>query len=200
MSTWPDKKADRLGQAADRIDVDPLDDGGLGRVGRWDEQAGSLLGGRLQGHRQNSLDRPGFAGQGQFADDRQTCPAGRRQTWPLPTSNPKRDRQVEPAGIFLEVGGRQVDHHPINRPAISRVDDRTLDPVRTLPDGGLREADQHRLGLRRERDVDFDFNGRCVDSDEGVRSKLGEHIDSVHAGSHVGRGLGSVRPPQTSSD
>ncbi len=34
------EEADRLGQAADRVDVEPLDDGGLRRVGRRDEQAG----------------------------------------------------------------------------------------------------------------------------------------------------------------
>ena len=62
--------SDRFGEAADGIDAESLDDGGLGSVGRWDKQAGSVLGGRLQGHGQDPFDGPGFAGQCQLADDR----------------------------------------------------------------------------------------------------------------------------------
>ena len=47
----PGEEADGLGQAADRIDIEPLDDGGLGGVGRGHEQPVAALGDGLEGHR-----------------------------------------------------------------------------------------------------------------------------------------------------
>ena len=73
-------------------------------------------------------------------------PGRSNPTCPLPRSRPRRDGQVEAARVFLQVGGCQVDHRPDHRAAVTRVDDRALDPVRALADGGLRQADQHRLG------------------------------------------------------
>ena len=106
-------------------------------------------------------------------------PGRSKATCPLPSKQPQRDRQVEAAGVFLQVGRGQVDHHPIDRPAIPRVDDRPLDPVRALPHGRLGQADQHRLGHRREGDVDLDFDRRGVDADQRVRGELREHSGSV---------------------
>ena len=109
------------------------------------QQAGALLGGGLQGHGQDPLDGTGLAGQGQLADDGERARPVKRD---LPTAQEQaqRDRQVEPAGVFLQVGRGQVDHDPIDRPAVSRIDDRPLDPVRALLDGSLGQAHQHRLG------------------------------------------------------
>ncbi len=160
------------------IDVEPLDDGGLGGVGGGDEQAVAVLGGGLQGHGQHALDGPGLAGQRQLADDRERAGPVEGDL-PAAQQQPQGDRQVEAAGVLLQVGRGQVDHDPVDRPAISRVDDRPLDPVRALAHGGLRQAHQDGLGLRRERDVDLDFHGRCIDADERVRGELGEHRISV---------------------
>jgi hypothetical protein len=97
------QKSDGLGQTADGIDVKTFDDGGLGGVGRGYEQTVALLGDSLQTHLQHSFDGPGLAGQDQFADHGMgTRPvignlaAAQEQS--------QRNRQVEPAGIFLEVG------------------------------------------------------------------------------------------------
>ena len=87
----------------------------------------------------------------------------------------QRDRQVEPARVLLQVGGGQVDHDPIDRPAVSRIDDRPLDPVRALAHRGLRQAHQDRLGIRGEGDIDLDLDRGRVDSDERVRGELREH-------------------------
>ena len=54
----PGEEADGLGEAADRIDVQSLDDGGLGGVGRGHEQPIAALGDNLEGHREDSLDGP----------------------------------------------------------------------------------------------------------------------------------------------
>ena len=89
------------------------------------------------------------------------------------------DGQVEAAGVLLQVGRGQVDDDPVDRAAITRVDDRALDPVRALAHGGLRQAHQHGLGLRRERDVNLDFHRCRINSDERVRGELGEHKTSL---------------------
>ena len=133
-----------------------------------------LLGGGLQGHGQDALDGPGLAGEGQLADDGER--AGPLEgDLAAAQEQAQGDRQVEPAGVLLEVGRGQVDDDPVDRPAVSRVDDRPLDPVRALADGRLGQADQDRLGLDGERDVNLDFDRGRVDSDERVRGELGEH-------------------------
>jgi len=58
-----------LAEAADRIDVQPFDDGGLAGIGRRHQQAIASFGNSLNCHRQDALDRPGFPGEGQLADD-----------------------------------------------------------------------------------------------------------------------------------
>ena len=115
---------------------------------------------------------------------------------PAAQQQPQGDRQVEAAGVLLEVGRGQVDHDAVDRPAESRVDDRPLDPVRALADRGLGQAHQHRLGRRRERDVDLDFHGGGVDPDERVRGELREHGRLIRAGSDFDRGRCAIGPPE----
>ena len=45
MSSWPERKPTASARLPIGIDVEPLDDGGLGGVGRGDEQAVAPLGG-----------------------------------------------------------------------------------------------------------------------------------------------------------
>ena len=143
----PGEEADGLGQAADGIDVEPLDDGGLGGIGRRHQQAVAAFGDRLDGHRQDALDRPGLAGECQLADDGEVA---RPVEGDLAAAQqqPQGDRQVEAVGVLLEIGRSEVDHDAVDRPAISRIDDGALDAVRALLDGGLGQADQHGLGHR----------------------------------------------------
>ena len=61
----------------------------------------------LEGHREDSLDGPGLAGEGQFADDgviagpvERDLTAGQQQ--------PQRDRQIEAVGVLLEIGRSEV--------------------------------------------------------------------------------------------
>jgi hypothetical protein len=98
------EEAHRLGQAADGIDRDPLDDGGLGGVGRGDEQPGAALGGGGQGHGQRALDRAGLAVEGQLADDGEVAGAVQRHL-PAADEHAQGDRQVEAAGVLAQVGG-----------------------------------------------------------------------------------------------
>ena len=93
-------------------------------------------------------------------------PGRSNATWPLPSSSPSAIGRSKPPASFFEIGRGQVDHDAIDRPAVSRVDDRPLDPVRALLDGRLGQADQHRLGHRRGRDVDLDLDRRGVDADQ----------------------------------
>jgi hypothetical protein len=46
------KEADRFGQTADGVDVESLNDGGLGGIGGRDQEAVAVLVGGLQGHGQ----------------------------------------------------------------------------------------------------------------------------------------------------
>ncbi len=168
------EEADGFSQAADRIDVEPLDDGGLGSIGPGNEQPVAAFEHRLQTHRQDAFDGAGLAGESEFPHD--GIVAGPVETdLAAAHQEPQRDRQVEAVGIFLQVGRSEVDHDPVDRAAVSGVDDRPLDAVRALLDGGFRQADENRLGHRRGRDIDLDFNGRSVDADQCVGKELGEH-------------------------
>ena len=88
------EEADRLGQTADRIDVDPFDDSGLGGVG-----AGTSTPSRLSLAACSTIERIPLTGR--VSPVRASSPTiaklpGRsRATWPLATSKPERDRQVE---------------------------------------------------------------------------------------------------------
>ena len=102
------EEADRLGQAADRVDVQPLDHGGLGGVGGGHEQAVAAFGGGLQGHREDALDRPRLAGEGQLADDGEVARPVEGHL-AAAQEQPQGDRQVEAAGVLLQIGRGQVD-------------------------------------------------------------------------------------------
>ena len=92
------------------------------------------------------LSGPGLAGERELADDGiRTGPV--EGDLSAAQEQAQGDGQVEAAGVLLQVGRGQVDDHPVDRAAITRVDDRALDPVRALPDGGLRQAHQYGLGL-----------------------------------------------------
>src|SRR5271157_5891790 len=111
------------------------------------EQPIATLGDGLEGHREDSLDGPGLAGEGQLADDGVVAgpveghlTAGQQQ--------PQRDRQIEAVGVLLEIGRSEVDDGPVHRATISRIDDGALDTVRALLDGGLCQSDQDGLGHR----------------------------------------------------
>jgi hypothetical protein len=51
-----------------------------------------------------------------------------------------------------------------------------IDPGRTLADRRLGQAEHDRLGMRRERDVELDFDGGRIDSDERIRGELASPI------------------------
>ena len=139
------KEAHGFSQAADRIDIEPFDDGGLGGIGPGNEQPISSFEHRLKAHRQDALDGPCLARERQFPHDGVVAR-------PIETDlaaadkQSQRDWQVEAVGVFFQVGRGEVDHHPIDRPAVSRVDDRPLDPVCALLDGGFCQADENGLG------------------------------------------------------
>ena len=102
----PGEEADGLGEAADRIDIQSLDDGGFGGVGPGHEQPIAALGDGLEGHREDPLDGPGVAGEGELADDGVVAgpveghlTAGQQQ--------PQRNRQIKTVGVLLEIGRSQ---------------------------------------------------------------------------------------------
>jgi len=103
----PGEEADGFGEAADRIDIQSLDDGGLGGVGCGHKQPIAGLGDGLESHRENSLDGPGLAGEGKLADDgvvagpvKGHLTAGQQQ--------PQRNRQIKTVGVLLEIGRSEV--------------------------------------------------------------------------------------------
>ena len=63
-----EEQGDGLGQAADAVDVDVVDDGGLGGVGFGDYEALQAHLAGLDGHGEDSADAEDVAAQGQLAD------------------------------------------------------------------------------------------------------------------------------------
>lgn len=80
--------------------------------------------------------------------------------------NPERNRQIERCRLLGEIGGRQVDHNPVNGSDVPAVDQRPLDAVRALADGRLGESDQNCLRHRRGGDVDLDFDRSGFDAEQ----------------------------------
>ena len=78
--------------------------------------------------------------------------------------NAKRNRQVERRRLFGQLSGRQIDHHPIVRPQVAGVHNRTTDPMRALLHRRFRQPHQHRLRLRRRRDIDLHLDRFGFDS------------------------------------
>ena len=58
------------------------------------------------------------------------------------------NRQIERRRLFRQFRRSQINHDPVLGPLESRIDDRPLDPVRTLLDRRLGQSDQHRFGQR----------------------------------------------------
>ena len=108
---------------------------------------------------------------------RQKLPGGHQQA--------QRDRQVERRRRLSQVGRGQVDDGAAVAGVVAEVAQGPLDPVDALPDGRLRQADQHRLGQAGERIVDLHLDRHGVDPDQGECVQLGEHRRGSRG---VGRG------------
>jgi hypothetical protein len=96
------KETHGFSQAADRIDIQPLDDGGFRCVGPWNEQPIATFEDSLKTHRQDTLDGPGLAGEGQLTHDGIVA---RPVETDLAAAHQQSqcDRQVEAVGIFFQV-------------------------------------------------------------------------------------------------
>ncbi len=97
------EKANGLGEATDRKNIEPFDHSRLCGIGRGHQQAIAPFGNGLDGHPEYTFDRLGFAGEGRLAENRVVAgpvagdlAAGHQQ--------PQRNRQIEAVGILLEIG------------------------------------------------------------------------------------------------
>ena len=101
------EEAHGLSQAADRIDIEPLDDGGFGRIGPGNEQSIAAFEHGLKTHRQDALDRAGLTGERELSHD--GIVAGPVEAdLAAAHQEPQRDRQVEAVGIFFQVGRSEL--------------------------------------------------------------------------------------------
>ena len=97
--------ADRLGEGADAIDVRrPRRRRPRGRSAAGTSMRLTPAGRGGHRHRQRALDRPDAAVEGQLADGGAVLQLF-RQELPSGDQHAQRDRQVEAAGVFTEVGG-----------------------------------------------------------------------------------------------
>lgn len=77
--------------------------------------------------------------------------------------------------IQMESGRGQIDDNAIDRAMIAAVDEGPLDAVNALFDGPFRQAHNDRLGHCAGRNIDLDFDGNCLDSEQRIGEELGEH-------------------------
>ena len=124
-------------------------------------------------HRQGALDRPDAAVQGQLADDGEVAQLFGQQL-AGGDQQAQRDRQIEAAGVFAEVGRSEIDDGAAGMPGVAEIGQGALDAMNALLDRHLGQADEDRLG-QPGRDIDFDLDGNGVDADEGEGVQLGEH-------------------------
>ena len=95
-------------QRGDRIDVDALDHGGLGGVGRGQNQVGNVFFARQDGHRQHARHGAHAAVEAQFAHQQKAAQVVGPQR-AIGAQDADGDGQIEARAFLLHVGGRQVD-------------------------------------------------------------------------------------------
>ena len=103
------------------------------------------------------------------------CSNSSEASCPLPASMPSAiGRSNDPASLGQLRRG-EVDDDAVARADEAAVGQGPLDAVRAFLDGGLRQADENRLGQCAGRDIHLDFDRHGVDADERERMELGEH-------------------------
>ena len=135
------QKLRRFAEILHGNDVQALNHRRLGGVFGGNQNSAFPIGLRLQGHRQDALDRPHAAGQSEFAEDDKLVELVRRQLLAR-GQHPQRDRQIEARPFFLYIGGREVDGRLAHRKFVAGVGERRGNAVLGFLDRRVRQADQ----------------------------------------------------------
>jgi hypothetical protein len=96
------KETDGLGEATDRIIVEPFHNSSLSGISPPNQQPVATLKHSLESHGENALHRAGLTGECEFADDREV-PRPVEGHLTTAQQQPHHDRKVEAVGIFLQV-------------------------------------------------------------------------------------------------
>ncbi len=155
------------------IDGHRLDHGRFAGAGGGHHQFRDAALGRRHRHRQGALDRSHAAVQGQLADRGEVLQLIGQQLTRCHQQR-QRDRQIEAAGVFLEIGRSEVDDRAAGVTCVAEIGQGALDAMNALLDRHLRQTDEN--GLRQTcRNVDFRLDGNGVDAHQGEGVELGEH-------------------------
>ena len=95
------------------------------------------------------------------------------------------DGQVERGTRLAQIGRREVDRDPAGRERETAVADRAADPLASLLERGIRQADDREPGQAR-RDVDLDPDDPAVDAVERRGVNGGEHAGTLPKAAHPG--------------
>jgi hypothetical protein len=165
------------GSRATFVDRDHLDPGGERRLG-------AVLGGdhdrlrpelaRRFGDRQGAGHPAHRAVQRKLADDRRPAPGGPPLELPRCHEQSGRDRKVHPRPRLAQAGRRQVGDDPPQGELESAVRERGPNPLPSLTDRGVREADDREC-RQAAMDVDLDPDRAGRDPVEGEGLRRGEH-------------------------
>ena len=166
-----------VAQGLDAINVDPLDDAGLDRVLlRHEDGAESLLF-RLEGQREDALDRTDTTVEGEFAGHGALLERSVREG-AVPVliegGHADGDGKVETGPFLAQVGGGEVDRDLFARPAQGAVLDRGDDPVDAFTNSRIGQADDLDVELSGLRRIHLDLHGHGIDTVKGSGIDAGE--------------------------
>ncbi len=132
-------------QAARAVHLDVLHHRRFGRILHGNNDAGDPVFTRANGHRERAANRTDGAIQREFANQQVLVElfdhAHRAQ-------DAERHRQIEARAFLAHVGRRQVDGDSLVGIAESGVDERALDALAALADGGVGHADHDGVARR----------------------------------------------------
>ena len=86
----------------------------------------------------------------------------------------ERDGQVERRTALGNVGGREVDGHPLEWKLVPRIDQRRVHPLATLLDSRLGKPDRCERG-QAGREIHLDVHRQRADPHDGRGTNAGEH-------------------------
>ncbi len=160
------------------VDVEPIDEGGLGRVGGGHEGALRAPVAGDGDHGQGPAHAAHLAVEGEFADEHGVAEAGLDLT--AGDHDAGGDGQVVGGALLAQVGGGEVDDDAaVEGPGEGAVADGGAHALLRFLHGRVGQADDGGGGVLRARDVDLDVDHDAVETDDRAGLHFREHRGSL---------------------
>lgn len=175
------EESDGIGERADADDFDAVDHGGFICVVARHQHAAIAFLLREHGHAERAFDGSQTAIECKLAGDYVFLHAGGDHAVGG-EEHAEGDWQIEGGAFLADVGGGEVDDSAVGGQLVAAVCDSGANAFEGFLHRGIRQADDLGGGEAACGDVDLDFAGDGLDSDEGDTLEPREHGGGFYAG------------------